>query len=354
LIIHSLKPKLGLASVTTETVDDLWALRRLLEPGDIITSRTTRAAKRQGEFTRPDKGERIKVTMTLQVDSVKMDGDLERLRVHGRVLASSDELVPRSSYHSITIIPSRSIGIKKGRMEPLHMKLLRQTAQNEQTFIIIALDHREAAMGRLKSTTLTIFPGIESDAGGKQYLGSQGSGSRYFSEIISQMKKILRGGEEVIIVGPGESKRKLMNLLLLEDPQLRGRVQLVEGLDGTGHDGVLLAMRSPILRSRLQKSRLSSAAEILDEAMRRIGAGDRRVAMTFPEASKAAMQGAVDKVLVSSNIMSFNVEEGSLVEFLNTVESHGGGVYLLDGSTDVGIQVSALKGVVALLRFPVG
>jgi protein pelota len=208
-------------------------------------------------------------------------------------------------------------------------------------------------MGRLKSTNLKIFPTIMSEGGGKQYSGSQASGNSYFKEIYSQMEKSLHGDEEVIVVGPGESKRRLMNFLTTEHSQMRGKVHLVEGLDGTGHDGVLLAVRSPALRSKIHSSKLSSATEILHEAMRRIGTGDRRVAMTFPEASNAAVQRAVEKVLVSSNILTFNVDEQSLVDFLNTVESHGGLVYLLDGSTDVGIQVSTLKGVVALLRFPV-
>jgi protein pelota len=45
------------------------------------------------------------------------------------------------------------------------------------------------------------------------------------------------------------------------------------------------------------------------------------------------------------------VDENSVVKLLNSVESSRGNTFLIDSSTDLGVQVSKLGGVIALLRY---
>ena len=42
-----------------------------------------------------------------------------------------------------------------------------------------------------------------------------------------------------------------------------------------------------------------------------------------------------------------------MVDFLNDVETKGGKIYSVDSTTDVGLRVSGLGGIISLLRFPV-
>ena len=46
-------------------------------------------------------------------------------------------------------------------------------------------------------------------------------------------------------------------------------------------------------------------------------------------------------------------EEEKVIEFLNAVESKGAKVYSVDSTTDVGLRVTGLGGIVSLLRFPI-
>ena len=50
-------------------------------------------------------------------------------------------------------------------------------------------------------------------------------------------------------------------------------------------------------------------------------------------------------------IFANNLDENALVETLNLVEERGGKVFLCDSSLETGKQVSALGGMVALLRY---
>ena len=73
MLINRLKKKPGIASVTPEDSEDLWILRRIIKNGDIISSNTKRVIKDQKEFSRPDKGERINVRLSIEVNNISLD-----------------------------------------------------------------------------------------------------------------------------------------------------------------------------------------------------------------------------------------------------------------------------------------
>ena len=85
MLISRLRKKPGIAVVTPESTEDLWILRRVLKSGDIITSHTKRVIKNQKEFTRPDKGERITVKLSVQLEKISIDQVLERIRISGKI-----------------------------------------------------------------------------------------------------------------------------------------------------------------------------------------------------------------------------------------------------------------------------
>ena len=60
---RSFIPKQGICALVVEFPDDLWTLRRLISPGDTVVTKSSRVSKREDEFSRPDRGERVKVTI---------------------------------------------------------------------------------------------------------------------------------------------------------------------------------------------------------------------------------------------------------------------------------------------------
>ena len=61
---------------------------------------------------------------------------------------------------------------------------------------------------------------------------------------------------------------------------------------------------------------------------------------------------AVKSVIFSNSIFG-TVEEDELVKLLNTVESQGASAYAIDSSTDIGMRVSSLGGIVSVLRYQI-
>src|SRR5689334_12292512 len=64
---------------------------------------TTRSIKQKSEFSRPDKGERVKIRILLRIETIKFDGTVDRIRIGGTILNSDNQLVPKGVHHSISI-----------------------------------------------------------------------------------------------------------------------------------------------------------------------------------------------------------------------------------------------------------
>ena len=86
-------------SVIPEDSDDLLNLRRIIKKDDKIIGDTTRVLKQDKDYSRPDKGERIKVRISIIVEKISLDDVLDRLRAGGTISESSNESVPHGSHH---------------------------------------------------------------------------------------------------------------------------------------------------------------------------------------------------------------------------------------------------------------
>jgi len=104
-------------SVIPEDSDDLLILRRIVKKGDRIIGDTTRVIKQEKDFSRPDRGERIKIRISIEVEKPSLDNMLDRLRLRGTIVESTNESVPHGSHHSFVIKINDAITIfkKNGR-----------------------------------------------------------------------------------------------------------------------------------------------------------------------------------------------------------------------------------------------
>ncbi|MBI5133184.1 MAG: mRNA surveillance protein Pelota, partial [Thaumarchaeota archaeon] len=73
-------------------------------------------------------------------------------------------------------------------------------------------------------------------------------------------------------------------------------------------------------------------------------------AMGFKDVSDAAKLKAVES-LMFSDVVFKSVDEDAIIDLLNIVEGSGAKAFAVDSSTDIGLQVSSLGGIVALLRY---
>lgn len=336
-------------SVIPEDSDDLFNLRRVIKEGDTVVGDTTRVIKQEKDYSRPDKGERIKVRIALTVEKISLDDVLDRLRIGGTISESSNELVPHGSHHSFILKVNDGITITKKTWLPIEKNLVESNTK-QGGFLLVAIDIGDCGIARLQGTHLQFVPNIYSGSGGKRYKTNFNI-EKYFLQVRQAILSIIKNVDSIVIFGPGETKKRFANFL--QKPQTQKyKIQVVEGIDSGGEDGIYSFTKSQAMKEIMSESKLARVSNIIDEIMVMANKKSRKFTMGFDETLKANEFGAVESLVFSDKIIQ-TYDEKKIIDFLNDAESKGVKAYSVDSSTDIGLRVTGLGGIVSILRFPI-
>jgi len=333
-------------SVIPEDSDDLLNLRRIIKENDKVVGDTTRVLKQDRDYARPDKGERIKVRIALTVEKISLDDVLDKLRVGGTISESSNESVPHGSHHSFILKINDGITISKKKWLPFEKKLL-ESSNNQVGFVLVAIDTGDCGIARLRGTHLEFMPNMYSGFGGKRYKTNFNI-EKFFEQVQQAVSTILKKEDVVIIFGPGETKKRFSNYI---QKSQKFNVKVVEGIDSGGEDGIYIFTKSQTMKEIMSESNLSKASSIIDEVMILANKKSRKFTMGFDETFNANQMGAVESLVFSDK--AIQDDEQKMIDFLNDVDGKGVKIYSVDSSTDIGLRVSGLGGMVSLLRYAV-
>ena len=337
-------------SVIPEDSDDLLTLRRIVKKGDRIIGDTTRVIKQEKDFSRHDRGERIKIRISIEVEKPSLDNMLDRLRLRGIIVESTNESVPHGSHHSFVVKINDAITIFKKKWSLIEKKLIRSKNQ-KFGFLLVAIDTGECGIGKLKGTHLQILPNIYSGSSGKRYKINFNI-EKFFECVLKAVLSSVNENDSLIIFGPGETKKKFTNFLQKNPLIKKHQVQVVEGIDSGGEDGIYMFTKSRIMKEIMSESKLATVSSMVDEIMLRVNKKSRKFTMGFDETQKANQFGAIDSLIFSEKIIQ-TLDEEKVIKFLNDVEEKGSKVFSVDSTTDLGLRVTGLGGIVSLLRFAI-
>lgn len=333
-------------SVMPEDSDDLLNLRRIIKENDKVIGDTTRVQKQDKDYSRPDKGERIKVRIALTVEKISLDDVLDRLRIGGTISESSNESVPHGSHHSFIIKIGDGITISKKKWTPVEKNLL--VSSNSQVgFVLVAIDTGDCGIARLRGTHLEFIPNIYSGSGGKRYKTNFNI-EKFFEQIQQAVSTVFKKGDSIVVFGPGETKKRFVNFI---QKSQKYKVQVVEGIDSGGEDGIYIFTKSQTMKEIMSDSKLAKVSSIIDEIMLLANKKSGKFTMGFDETFNANQIGAVESLVFSDKAIQDN--EQKMIDFLNDVESKGVKIYSVDSSTDIGLRVTGLGGIVSLLRYAI-
>ncbi|HJT83947.1 MAG TPA: mRNA surveillance protein Pelota [Nitrososphaeraceae archaeon] len=341
--------------IIPEDSDDLFTLRRIIKTGDIIVSDTSRVIKFEKEFSRPDR-ERVKIRVSVKVEKIGLDESIDRLRIAGTITESNNSLVAKGTYHSIIVQIGNNIVVDKGkRWEELDLKLLKSEIAG--SFIIVAIDTKEAGIAKITGTHLEIIPNIYSGQSGKYYTHAAKNNPNievFFDEVYHSLHNMLHeeGTYRLTLFGPGETKRRFYNFIIDKKTTFKNIVTVIEGVDVAGEDGIMVFLRSPSLKEVMGTSKISIVSSILDNIMLQVNRGEEKYVMGFRDVSTAINMKSIDSLVFSDSIFK-TLKEEEIINLLNVAETYGAKVYAVDSSTDIGLRVSALGGIVGLLRYQI-
>ena len=337
-------------SLIPEESDDLLTLRRIIKSGDRIVGTTSRVIKQDKEYARPDRGDRVKITIALDVEKISLDNVLDKLRVRGKIIESNNDAVPHGSHHSYLIKLNEGFNLIKKSWNEVEKNLIHSKTQ-KSGFLLIAIDTSDCGIGRLKGTHLELTPNIYSGSSGKRYK-SNFNIEKFFETIHKAIFSSLKEGDAIIIFGPGETRKKFGNYLQKTSIGQKHKIEVIEGIDSGGEDGIYTFTKSESMKEIMSDSKLAKVSSIIDEIMFRANKKSRKFTMGFDEIKKANQFGAIDSLVFSDKIIQTEDEE-KIIEFLNDAEAKGAKTFSADSTTDIGLRVTGLGGIVSLLRFPI-
>ncbi len=333
-------------SVIPEDSDDLLNLRRIIKEEDKVIGDTTRVLKQDKDYSRPDKGERIKVRIALTVEKISLDDVLDKLRIGGTISESSNESVPNGSHHSFILKIGDGTTISKKKWLPIEKNLL-VSSNNQVGFVLVAIDTGDCGIARLRGTHLEFIPNIYSGSGGKRYKTNFNI-EKFFEQAQQAVSTVLKDGDSIVVFGPGETKKRYANFI---QKSQKYKVQVVEGIDSGGEDGIYTFTKSQTMKEIMSDSKLAKVSSIIDEVMLLANKKSKKFTMGYDETFNANQMGAVESLVFSDKAIQEN--EQKMIDFLNDVESKGVKIYSVDSSTDIGLRVTGLGGIISLLRYAV-
>jgi protein pelota len=345
---HSEKSK----AITPEDLDDLFTLRRIMEINDTVIKDTTRSLKQRSEFSRPDKGERVKIRILLRIETIKFDGTVDRIRIGGTILNSDNQLVPKGVHHSISIKVDDMIILEKKQWKKIQSDILKNSGNNT-IYLLISIDIQEAAIALVTGTHVKILPNIYSGQSGKRFQGSKTVNPKidnFFDEILRGIKGVTNLNTQkqmLVLFGPGETKKRFFNFLSKE---MNENITILEGIDVAGEDGIFVSLRSTSLKELLKTSKIGIVSSLLDKLIYLIHKGEARYAIGVNEVRDAVINRSLDCLVYSNSILE-KINEDEFIDLLNSTETIGGKIYGVDASTDIGLRISSLGGIIGFLRY---
>jgi protein pelota len=336
-------------TVVPESLDDLWHLSNVLEPGDEVGADTDRRITRNEENLRDTGGQREHMYATVEVEDVEFARFANRLRVSGVIVGCSreDQL---GFHHTLNVEQREELDVTK-RWKPDQLQRLEEAeaARDNPDVLVATVEeaaafvHSVAQYGAEERTSL---------------VGPTGKGeyARSRSELFADLTQVLRtsDADAIILAGPGFTKRDAYGYMEEHAPELTEKITVVD-TSAVGDRGVHEVLKRGAVADVQAETRIEREAALIDEFTAELATGEKAT-YGIEQIAEAAEFGAVDTLLiVDDRLRSERAGEGDwetdVDEVLETVDQQGGEVVVFSGEFAPGEQLSNLGGIAALLRY---
>ena len=336
-------------TVVPESLDDLWHLQYVLEPGDRVAGDTTRRIQRSEDHMRDTGGEREHMWVCIAVDTVEFHKFANRLRVGGEIVACSreDQL---GFHHTLNVEERDEISIEKWFKPDQEARLeeAKEATESPDVAIVtveegLAHVHTVAQYGTEERAT------ISGPTGKGEYARDR---SELFAELATVLSRM--DVDAIILAGPGFTKQDALKYLEMNEPDVAEQVTTVDTAS-VGDRGVHEVLKRGAVADVQRETRIEAEAEAIDELTKRIAEG-AKAAYGPDEVAKAAEYGAIERLLILDDRL--RQERGpdgewsvDVDDVVRTVEQKGGDVTVFSSEFPPGQQLSNLGGIAALLRY---
>jgi protein pelota len=338
-------------TLVPETVDDLWHLSYVLEPGDLVSGDTTRRIQRDDENLRDTGGQREPMHVTIEVaeDDVEFARFANRLRVGGPIVDCSreDQL---GHHHTLNVEERDEITIEKA-FKPDQLERIEEAeaAADNPDVAIATVEEGEAHVHLVAQYGTEEYGSFTAPTGKGDYARPR---TELFDDLGAALSRL--DVDAIILAGPGFTKEDARDHIASEYPAVEELLTVVDTAS-VGDRGVHEVLKRGAVDEVQTETRISREAELIDRLTEQIAQG-AKAAYGIEQVAEAAEYGAVETLLVLDERL--RAERGpdgdwgvDVDDVVTDVERQGGDVVVFSSEFDPGRQLRNLGGIAALLRY---
>ncbi|NHJ87217.1 MAG: mRNA surveillance protein pelota [Asgard group archaeon] len=364
--IKSRKYANGYVTLIPETIDDLYVLYNIILPNDKVKARTFRRIRVNEEDARADKGERVSMILTIDVEDVNFHEFANRLRIKGKITEGPDDLISYGTYHTINVDVGTMITIYKESWSRVDVDRIENAVKKSASAkaIIVAIDDSEATIGAVSSFSSSILVNfkerIPKKSGTKEKLRLEMI-QKFYSKLTFAIEEAIASkvtdASVMVLAGPGFTKDNYYRYLKEKKNITKIPIDkiILETASCGGPSAISEIISKNILGRIIEEEQASSEAVFLEEVMSRLGRNTGTVAYGLKMIQKAIEYGAVETLLIVDNQLRLRDKEKrkALDRLLKSVQNIGGQIVIMSENHQAGRQVEKFGGMIALLRFPI-
>jgi protein pelota len=338
----------GFLHLQLDTLDDLWALRNLIAPGDLVTADTTRTAESTGDKIREGKMEKRGMRLGVRAIQVEWHDFDDHLRVLGPIETGQQD---HGRHHTLVL---RADGMdvhiqKKGSLTSWHLQQVADAvaATHVPQVVLLAIDDTEAQFALLKSYGIQLLGSLPAGAMGKQFAGAEGAKAAFYDEALKSLQSFRPDPKTpTLVVGPGWWREEFLEHAKRKAPAVAAGL-MTEGTAHGGRTGIHEAVRNGLVERVSRDHRVGRESRLVETLLARIAKGDGTAAYGPAEVARAVDAGAAETVLVSDIVARTGLHD----DLLRRAEGARAELVIVASGHDAGQRLHRLGGLAALLRY---
>jgi protein pelota len=336
--------KEGRMKLVPEVLEDLWHLERVLEPGDVVSSSSTRVFKVSEE--EGEEGERKKVRIELQAEKIDFSKSASKLRVTGKIIGGGpEEYIQLGRHHTIDVELQKPVEITKQWKEYQLQRIKKAKESSKKPLIgILVMDESKALFALIREYGVEFGPELRNHAskGDEKFEERR---SQFFGDITKQLSSMKVN--RIVVAGPGFAKDNLKKFISERDEELSKKLNF-ESCSTAEESGVYELLKKGVLSKITSEQRMEEEFSLLQSLLTEISKESGLAVYGTEEVRKAIDYKALRKLLVVDELLR---KDKSIEKLLDDAEKMKVEIFLFSSESEAGKQLTGLSGVAGILRF---
>ncbi|KAL1926936.1 hypothetical protein VTP01DRAFT_5266 [Rhizomucor pusillus] len=360
------KDSSGHVTLYPEELEDMWHVYNLISKEDMIKATTVRRLQSESA-TGSTTSQRMRLVLTITVESVDFDPQVGLLRINGKVAAENPH-VKIGSYHTIDLELNRNFTLYKPEWDIIALERVEDACDISKQADVAAIVCQEGLanicfltqhMTIVKQRIETPIPRKRKGSVTNHEKGLE----KFYDQVYQAILRLFHFDilKAIIIASPGFVREQLYqyifdqavktdNKVLMEN---RPKFVLIHSSSGHKHS-LNEVMQDPAIQAKLADTKAAREVQALDQFYNMLNNDPDRAFYGYKHVAMANEHGAIGTLLVTDELFrsADMATRKKYVALVESVRQMGGEVRVFSSMHVSGEQLNMLSGVAAILTFP--